>query len=579
MVDKNSTDTIGLSRRKVLAGLGAVGVASAGAGLGTTAYFNDTESFEGNTLTAGQLDLLVDWQQTYDGPAEGPMYAPAGYPYINAYPDSDGDGIQDDVPQSFVIWAKRNGYDLNTAQGTSDAVAAFKDAFFADLGEGQDWEAPLISLDDVKPGDTGEVTMSLHFFNNPAYVQLTGAKTDESENGLTEPESEVDDTADAGELGDAVDVLIWNDDGDNVYEPRNGQDVDVVVLFDTSCSMDWADSSSGCNANQNTAAPDKFPQAQAGAKALFEELLAQPDVSGLGLPADMVPDANVRVALVEYGNDTGVKQPFTQDLDALRDEIDGMSPGSSTFLPTALEEAIDLLEGSDADEKCVVVIGDGQPHDEPNNEPGQNSPVSPLSGVTYDSWGATYSVQLTEYLEQTVGAHVLTVHYEVDPDVSLAQGIDTAYAQSTAPGYDIGTDGEIDTIELFEIMASPVSGDIADLSRFSFAADRDRLVCVLHRIAHLCAGEVPLFAGSLNGALQALDDGVLLVGNPRVDADPEIDAPVRSVLEWSCTYYVGFEWSVDAAVGNEIQSDSIEFELGVAAEQARHNDTPFATAP
>jgi len=52
-------DTIGLSRRKMLVGLGAVGVASAGAGLGTTAYFNDTESFDDNTLTAGELDLFV----------------------------------------------------------------------------------------------------------------------------------------------------------------------------------------------------------------------------------------------------------------------------------------------------------------------------------------------------------------------------------------------------------------------------------------------------------------------------------------------------------------------------------------
>ena len=38
-MSKDTNDTIGLSRRKVLAGLGAVGVASAGAGLGTTAYF------------------------------------------------------------------------------------------------------------------------------------------------------------------------------------------------------------------------------------------------------------------------------------------------------------------------------------------------------------------------------------------------------------------------------------------------------------------------------------------------------------------------------------------------------------
>ncbi|OYR85066.1 hypothetical protein DJ72_04610, partial [Halorubrum distributum] len=52
-------DKIGLSRRKMLVGLGAVGVASAGAGIGTTAYFNDTETFEDNTLTAGSLDLFV----------------------------------------------------------------------------------------------------------------------------------------------------------------------------------------------------------------------------------------------------------------------------------------------------------------------------------------------------------------------------------------------------------------------------------------------------------------------------------------------------------------------------------------
>jgi hypothetical protein len=354
--------------------------------------------------------------------------------------------------------------------------------------------------------------------------------------------------------------------------------VDVAVLFDTSCSMEWADSSKSCSAGSNTAAPNKFPQAQAGAIALFEELLAEPDVSGLGLPADMVPNANVNVGLIEYGNNTGVVEPLGAPLDDLRDAIGNMTPSNGTPLPTALEAAIDMLEGSSADEKCVVIIGDGQPHaTDGNDSPGSGSPVSPLSGVTYDSWGATYSVQLTEYLEDTVGANILTVHYEVEPSVDLSQGIDTAYAQGTAPNYDIGTDNDIDTIELFEIMASPASDDIADLSRLSFAADRDRLVCVLHRIAHLCAGEVPLFAGSLNDALDALEDGVLLVGNPRVDADPDIDAPTRSVLEWSCTYYLGFEWSVDASVGNEIQSDSIEFELGVEAEQARHNDTPFGT--
>ncbi|MDZ7746619.1 MAG: SipW-dependent-type signal peptide-containing protein [Halobacteriales archaeon] len=55
-----------LSRRKMLAGLGTVGLASAGAGLGTSAFFSDEESFENNTLTAGSLDLLVQYEASYD---------------------------------------------------------------------------------------------------------------------------------------------------------------------------------------------------------------------------------------------------------------------------------------------------------------------------------------------------------------------------------------------------------------------------------------------------------------------------------------------------------------------------------
>ncbi|NHN61156.1 MULTISPECIES: TasA family protein [Halorussus] len=56
MSDKN----IDLSRRKVLGSLGVIGVASAGAGAGTFAYFSDTESSTGNTISAGTLNLTAD---------------------------------------------------------------------------------------------------------------------------------------------------------------------------------------------------------------------------------------------------------------------------------------------------------------------------------------------------------------------------------------------------------------------------------------------------------------------------------------------------------------------------------------
>ncbi|MFB6120549.1 MAG: SipW-dependent-type signal peptide-containing protein, partial [Halobacteriaceae archaeon] len=64
-MSNDNADRFELSRRKALAALGTIGAASAGAGLGTSAYFSDRETYEGNTLTAGSLDLKVDWEEHY----------------------------------------------------------------------------------------------------------------------------------------------------------------------------------------------------------------------------------------------------------------------------------------------------------------------------------------------------------------------------------------------------------------------------------------------------------------------------------------------------------------------------------
>ena len=48
-----------LTRRRVLGGVAAVGAAGTGAGVGTWAYFQDTERSTGNTIDAGTLDLKV----------------------------------------------------------------------------------------------------------------------------------------------------------------------------------------------------------------------------------------------------------------------------------------------------------------------------------------------------------------------------------------------------------------------------------------------------------------------------------------------------------------------------------------
>lgn len=119
-----------LSRRKVLGGLGVVGLASVGAGVGTSAYFNDTETFSNNVLTAGELDLLVNYYSYWDQGSHG------------------------------------MGSTLGTADG--EAISGV--------------------LTDVKPGDNGLLAFCFEIVDNPAYLWACGDLTENAENGQTEPE-------------------------------------------------------------------------------------------------------------------------------------------------------------------------------------------------------------------------------------------------------------------------------------------------------------------------------------------------------------------------------------------------------
>ncbi|MFC7069705.1 choice-of-anchor W domain-containing protein [Halobaculum lipolyticum] len=146
------------SRRNVLLGIGAVGVASAGAGLGTTAYFSDTESFSGNMLQAGEFDLRVRFDGQYNMPGQ-PLFGTAS-------------GIIDGVN--------------STANGQVVGEADFG-----------------FLVDDLKPGDTGIGEFCFQIDDNPGYLTVDGVVTDNSENGYTEPEPETAATGDINDEGDA----------------------------------------------------------------------------------------------------------------------------------------------------------------------------------------------------------------------------------------------------------------------------------------------------------------------------------------------------------------------------------------
>ncbi|OTF08917.1 SipW-dependent-type signal peptide-containing protein [Halorubrum sp. SD612] len=182
-------DTIGLSRRKMLVGLGAVGVASAGAGLGTTAYFNDTETFENNTLTAGSLDLFVHVDYSEDQGSYAQYSTESG-----TYIDGNVVGI-----------------------------------------EGQEIEGePLsIQVSDLKPGDSGEGEFCFSIVDNPAYMWMCGELTANDENGQSEPEMDDDETPDTGDLADAMEVTVsyCTPDGEKGDDIVSGSLAEVMLAL------------------------------------------------------------------------------------------------------------------------------------------------------------------------------------------------------------------------------------------------------------------------------------------------------------------------------------------------------------
>jgi len=176
-------DGLKISRRKALAGIGGIGVASAGAGLGTSAFYNDAADMEGNSITAGELDLRIDWQQLYDGPESNDPghyepYGEAGYPFVNAHPDHDTTGEQSldsdefsSVPDDGVVQYSDNSTNIQEYL-TCETLENFDVP--EDFDNGNRVQDSLIELTDLKPGDCGEVTFSYHLCDNPGYVWWLG---------------------------------------------------------------------------------------------------------------------------------------------------------------------------------------------------------------------------------------------------------------------------------------------------------------------------------------------------------------------------------------------------------------------
>ena len=471
----DTNDNLGLSRRKLLAGLGVVGVASAGAGLGTTAYFSDEESFANNSLTAGELDLKLDYRATYAG-------GTGRIDEINGWYSDSGPG------EPFDVVEEEDGVYLIGEVPSIEEADVWEDEVQTrdfclpevDLVNGDD--IPVFVLEDVKPGDSGEVTISLHICDNPAYLYLAGELTENLENGQSEPEldAEGEDTDGVGELADAIEVCVWYDeDCDNVYEPTGTgerQELEVALVSDTSGSM------SGANLSALQAAATSF-------------------VGNLSSPDE--------AAAISFASGPSLDQELTTTYQDVINAINNYTASGSTNVAGGINVAQnELTNGTNATpgaSKVMIVLTDG-----------------------FENIG---NARTAATAAKNAGTRIFGIGLGNNVDASLVQDI------SSSPG---------------DAFLAP---DPADL---------DTVYAEIAQI--VLAGEQKILSGTMSEVFAELADGEALDGNRQEEG--------RQPYPGATTQCIGFEWTLPAEVGNEIQTDSVSFDLAVYAEQSRHNDNP-----
>ncbi|TSC85843.1 MAG: Uncharacterized protein G01um10148_751 [Parcubacteria group bacterium Gr01-1014_8] len=117
---------------------------------------------------------------------------------------------------------------------------------------------PFWNFTDVKPGDDGRDVFSLHVGTNDGWACMDITNVENDDNTCTEPESDalvpdaecnaaslVDlNNSPLGELGNYLNLFLWNDDGDGVYEPPTETSLSSG-LFGNGITLPLHDSTTG----------------------------------------------------------------------------------------------------------------------------------------------------------------------------------------------------------------------------------------------------------------------------------------------------------------------------------------------
>ena len=176
--------------KKIIISLSVIAAVAAVAIGASTAFFSDTETSTGNTFTAGAIDLGNDNTSYYNG-----------------------------QPNPGTSW--QLSYDMDLCTVPNPAYNPTGNPAVDPEGDPATLPCMFFNFNDLKPGDWGEDTISLHVNNNDSWLCADVTLTSNDDNGLTEPEGDDNDADDGpwnGELANAISWYWWGDDGDNVFE-------------------------------------------------------------------------------------------------------------------------------------------------------------------------------------------------------------------------------------------------------------------------------------------------------------------------------------------------------------------------
>ena len=186
------TMPVNINSRVLLSGAAIVAAAALIIGA-TFAFFSDSEESLGNVLSAGSLDLKIDSEAHYAGM----------------------------VCSLEGLWVENTNESTDLTRPELVGESCEGTWALKDLEEGD----TFFELFDLKPGDNGENTISLHVFDNDAWGRIRVTNIADADVDCTEPESESTDTEcivvptplpspdTNGELSENLNFFLWLDEG------------------------------------------------------------------------------------------------------------------------------------------------------------------------------------------------------------------------------------------------------------------------------------------------------------------------------------------------------------------------------